>query len=80
MTTPRQTEDAAGSGETTLAMARRHVVEGDARVIRQIALIARLREQEHDTAVAEDLLAEFEAALVDMRGHLHALEAEHDAR
>jgi DNA-binding transcriptional LysR family regulator len=45
MTTPRQTEDAAGSGETTLAMARRHVVEGDARVIRQIALIARPREQ-----------------------------------
>lgn len=65
-----------GSSEPPLAMAHRHVVEGEARVARQIALVARLRQQGHDTAVAEDLLDEFEASLADMREHRDRLVAE----
>ncbi|WP_336492837.1 hypothetical protein, partial [Methylobacterium nigriterrae] len=68
-----------GSDETPLNVATRHVVEGEARVARQIALVARLRKQGHDTAVAEDLLAGFEATLADMREHLRVLQTEHDA-
>ncbi|WP_132250479.1 hypothetical protein [Methylobacterium segetis] len=60
--------------ETPLEMARRHVVEGEARCARQAALVDRLRAHGHDTAVAEDLLAELEATLVDMREHRRRLE------
>lgn len=68
-----------GSGETHLAMARRHVVEGETRVTQQTTLVARLREQGHATTMAEDLLSEFKATLADMREHLQALQIERDA-
>ena len=62
-----------------LALAERHVVEGEIRVTHQVILIVQLRAQGHDTAQAENLLVEFERALAGMYEHLHVLQAELDA-
>ena len=65
-------------GESELEMARRHVAEGERHVLGQRRIIARLRELEADTGIAEDLLAAFETALGEHRAHLDHLEAEAD--
>jgi hypothetical protein len=46
--------------ETPVQMARRHVAEQEARIVRQQELIARLTRQGHPTADAEDLLKSME--------------------
>lgn len=66
--------------ETYFTMAKWHVSDGEARFAQQATLVALLREQGHNTAPAESLLAEFEATLADMREHLRALQMERDAR
>lgn len=51
------------AAETIVDMVRRHVREGQRIVRDQRALVAQLRRDGHPTAVAEQLLAEFEHAL-----------------
>lgn len=62
--------------ETDLEMALRHVVEGERRVVRQRALAARLARSGGETAaLAEALLADFQATLEVHRAHLARLMA-----
>jgi hypothetical protein len=53
-----------------LAMAQRFIAEGEARVKKQMQLIARLRASGHPTHEAEALLAEHKRALLRLRNHL----------
>lgn len=57
-----------------LAMARRHVHEGEDRVSRQRQLLGRLEERGDATGTATDLLEAFEVSLEQMRQHLVAIE------
>jgi len=66
-------------GETLIEMARRHVTEGEAHVRKQHEIIERLRADELPTSAAQQLLAEFEQALEDHRGHLLRFEDEQRA-
>jgi hypothetical protein len=59
-----------------LALARRHVAEGEARVSRQEALIAELARGAHDTTEAISLLHTFRETLNLMRQHLEYEEAQ----
>ena len=59
-----------------LAMARRHVAEGEERVLRQRQLVGRLEERGEPTGAGLDLLEEFEATLEQMRVHLAVMEEE----
>jgi hypothetical protein len=60
--------------ETDLEMALRHVVEGERRVVRQRVLVARLAPSGGETAaLAEALLADFQATLEVHRAHLARL-------
>lgn len=60
--------------ETDLEMALRHVVEGELRVARQRALVARLAPSGGEiAALAEALLADFQATLEAHRAHLARL-------
>lgn len=59
---------------------RQQIVRGEICITRLLLVIARLREQGHDTAEAEHLLTEFEQSLALMREHLLILQAEHDTR
>lgn len=61
-------------------LARQQIVRGEICITRLLLVIARLREQGHDTAEAENLLTEFEQSLALMREHLHLFQAEHDTR
>lgn len=56
--------------ETPLEMAQRHVAEGEARVMHQVALIAKLAQQGHDTVEAETLLGTMRDTLRLMYEHL----------
>lgn len=56
--------------ETLLEMARRHVIEGEARVASQRARVAELAGQGLDTTQAEEILATFKATLRLMREDL----------
>ena len=53
-----------------IAMIRRHVAEGEKHVASQRAIVQRLRDIGADSALAEDLLEEFEATLEQHRSHL----------
>ncbi len=60
--------------ETDLEMALRHVIESEARVARQRVLAARLAPWGGETAaLAEALLADFQATLEAHRAHLARL-------
>jgi hypothetical protein len=56
--------------ETDVEMARRHVAEAQRRLHRQRVLVTSLAELGHDTEVATQTLAAFEATLQIMREHL----------
>jgi hypothetical protein len=58
------------SRETLLEMAQRHVAEGEARVAQQMALIAELARDGHNTARAQALLATLKGTLGIMCGIL----------
>ena len=55
-----------------LAQAARHVVEGEARVRHQRALLARLADHGHDVRMAELVLETMQTSLVRMKEH-HAM-------
>ncbi|GJD65327.1 hypothetical protein [Methylobacterium frigidaeris] len=60
--------------ETDLEMALRHVIEAEARVARQRALVERLAPGGGRTAaLAEALLSDFQATLAAHRAHLARL-------
>jgi hypothetical protein len=59
-----------------LVLARRHVVEADARILRQRDLIERLAGRDQPTGLARDLLANLEDTVVQMRVHLVAIAAD----
>jgi len=61
------------AGETELEMASRHVAEQEGRIIRQEALIERLRKFRVPVAAALRLLNEMRELLVEMRGHVARL-------
>jgi hypothetical protein len=51
-------------------MIRRHIVEGERHVAAQRDIVERLHDLGADTALAEDLLEEFEATLAQHQVHL----------
>lgn len=55
--------------ETELEMVLRHVAQGERHVALQRRIVAHLREIGGDLRLAEQLLAEFEAALGEHRAH-----------
>ena len=57
-------------GETLVAMARRHVREGEAHIEKQRDLITRLAESELPTEEARHLLTLFEANQAEHQRHL----------
>ena len=57
-------------GETLVAMARRHVREGDRHIEKQRDIIARLLDSDLPTEAARHLLAQFEANQADHERHL----------
>lgn len=59
-----------------LAMAERHVRDGERMVEQQRILIADLNRDGHATDVAEELLAKFEATLTGFRDHLEIMRKE----
>jgi len=59
-----------------LVLARRHIVEADARILRQRALIDRLADRGQPTRLAGELLENLEDTLVQMRVHLTAIAAD----
>lgn len=61
-----------------LALAQRHIVEGEIRITRQLLVIAHLREQGLPIREAETLLLRFENTLALMREHERHLRAEDD--
>jgi hypothetical protein len=62
-----------------LALARRHVLDGAARVARQQALVDHLRRQGIDTTTAQALLDSMTDLLDVFRDHLEALSGERSA-
>ena len=58
-----------------LELARRHLVEGEARVARQLALISELKAAGHPTGLARELLGSLIETLRQMRAHRDYLEA-----
>lgn len=59
--------------EDHLAQAKRHVAEGERHVADQIARIAQLERDGHDTTQAEAFLKTLEQALYAMREHLRMI-------
>lgn len=59
-----------------LAMAERHVREGEAIVSRQRRIVDELRRDGHSTATAEQLLAIFESSLKGLLDHLRLVQRE----
>jgi hypothetical protein len=62
--------------ETVLEMARRHVLEGEERLARQIALVAKLERGNHTEAAAlgNEVLETIRLSLDMWEGHLSRLE------
>jgi hypothetical protein len=60
--------------EAELEMAQRHVTQGERHVEAQRRIIAHLRELGGSTAVAEQLLYEFEGLLAEHKSHLRRIE------
>lgn len=52
-----------------LQMVNDHIAQGERHVAEQEELVERLRSHGHPTDMAEDLLAEFRATLVQHRAH-----------
>jgi hypothetical protein len=67
--------DTVATTETELEMVTRHVREGERHVLRQREIVRDLLDRHHPTALAEQLLVEFEQTLVDHRAHLTRLTA-----
>ncbi|MDW6020199.1 hypothetical protein SAZ10_00315 [Mesorhizobium sp. BAC0120] len=61
------------TSETELEMVERHIREAERHVLRQRQIIEELYEGHHSTALAEQLLTEFEQNLRDHRAHLARL-------
>jgi hypothetical protein len=61
------------TGETELEMVERHVRQAERHVLRQRQIIEDLFERHHPTALAEQLLTEFEHNLRDHLEHLERL-------
>jgi hypothetical protein len=59
--------------ETPLEMAIRHIVEGEERYARQVALVACREQEGRDITEAERLLINFEQVLSLMREHRNRL-------
>jgi len=57
-------------------LAKRHVAEAEARIIRQREIIERLTAAGHDAGAAHNLLETMEASLKIMRVHLRQIESE----
>ena len=57
-----------------LAMAIRHIVSGEARVREQRALVDRLAQHGHDTALARALLNTMQTSLHQMHEHRQMIE------
>lgn len=64
----------AEAEDAELAMARRHVAEGEVRIEAQKDLIGRLEDAGQPTELAEQLLASLEATMAQMRAHRDYLE------
>jgi hypothetical protein len=62
--------------ETVLEMARRHVLEGDERLARQIAIVAKLERDKHTevAALATEVLETIRVSLDMSKRHLGDLE------
>ena len=56
-----------------IAMARRHIMQGEKHIASQRDVIRRLGELGSDTTFAEDLLEEFETTQAEHRAHLAQL-------
>jgi hypothetical protein len=56
-----------------LALALRHVEEGQTRVVLQQQLIARLEIEGQPTKQAEEILSTFETTLLGLRNHLEIM-------
>jgi hypothetical protein len=59
-----------------LALADRHIAEGEARILRQRTLVAELEVDGHDTSLAEALLGTMEQSLVVLHAHRRLILAE----
>jgi hypothetical protein len=68
----------AWSREEAITMERRHILEGEERVVRQEALVARLVEQNHETLVpvAAEILVLMHEILEFARTRLQSLEGQ----
>ena len=64
--------------ESDLAMARRHVAEGERHVYLQCRIVERLHKLGASTDLADQLLGEFEHTLRTHREHLLRIEASAD--
>jgi hypothetical protein len=71
--------EAVSKGETELQMVQRHVREGEAHVLRQREIVARMGERRAPTDVAVTLLEAFQDTLRQHKAHLVRLEARDDA-
>ena len=56
-----------------LALAQRHVIEGEQRVARQVALIAELERDGYDTRDAKEFCETLEETLALMHAHLQLI-------
>ncbi|MGV7031547.1 hypothetical protein [Methylobacterium symbioticum] len=63
------TERALQREQADLVLAGRHIAEGEARIARQVLLIAQMDRQGLDTRLARDLLETLEAVLIQWRAH-----------
>lgn len=59
--------------QADLAMAERHIAQGELHIVRQEELLTGLQARRHSTAAAEALLAMFNATLVEHRSHRDAI-------
>ncbi len=62
------------TAETTLEQAIRHVRDGKRIIDQQRALIAKQKEEGHDTEAADSLLIQFERALAIFEDDLRAIQ------
>ena len=61
-----------------LKMVDDHIAQGEHHVTRQGELVAWVKERGHPTDIAEELLAEFKATLLQHRAHRELMIAERD--
>lgn len=62
--------------QADLDMAERHVLQGEDHIRKQKAIVAKLSADGQDTALAEQLLAEFEQSLEMHRTHRDQIQAQ----